>query len=416
MHPSSPSSRLVPSLALLLLAGCGEVNSQPAGDPAAATARDSGGALAAAADASSSGARAASDSAATPPVVRGLYINRHWAQSARRMRQLVAIADSTEVNALVIDMKDEFGLNFASKDTVVSRNRGAMGVVPDLDAMLDTLEAHGIVSIARLVVFKDSVAARRNPTHVIRTRDGAPWRDKQGLTWVNPYDRAIWEYNIRVAEEMARRGFDEIQFDYIRFPEPYRSLPEQVFPGANGMPKPDALVAFLKEACPRVRRAGARCTADVFGLVTTVRGALEIGQQWEKLAPVVDVLLPMTYPSHYPPGSFGIARPNAAPYEIQKMANAKAIERNAKIGLAGERVRPWLQAFTLGKPPYGAAEIEAQKRGVYDAGIDGWILWAPGSRYDSFVAGLERELVSRKKSVGTPTVAQDTAARDTTGR
>ena len=396
MHPSSRP--LVSSLLVLALAACGEAGSQAAGELAAApgeVAADSAVADSAAADSAAvpagAVARAPVDSAAELPVVRGLYVNRHAAQSARRMRTLIAMADSTEVNALVIDIKDEFGLNYRSQDTLVSRNAGAMGAIPNLAALLDTLEAHEIVSIARLVVFKDSVAARRNPTHVIRTRDGAPWRDKQGLTWVNPYDRAIWEYNIRVAEEMARMGFDEIQFDYIRFPEPYKSLPEQVFPGANGQSKPDVLAAFLGEACPRIRRAGARCTADIFGLVTTVNGALEIGQQWEKLAPVADVLLPMTYPSHYPSGAFGIARPNAAPYDIQKIANARAVERNAKLGLTGERVRPWLQAFTLGKPPYGGPEIEAQKKGVYDAGIEGWILWHPGSLYEPFLSGLERE-------------------------
>ena len=413
MRPSSTSLPFVSSVLILALAACGEGRSQSVGEraargevadsvaaPVADTTADS--VATTASDGARDTARAAVDSAATPPVVRGLYINRHQAQSARRMRSFVAIADSTEVNALVIDIKDEFGLNYRSRDTLVSRNAGAMGAIPNLDAMLDTLEAHGIVSIARLVVFKDSVAARRNPAHVIRTREGAPWRDKEGLTWVNPYDRDIWEYNIRVAEEMARMGFDEIQFDYIRFPEPYKSLPEQVFPGAKGLSKPDILAAFLREACPRIRRAGARCTADVFGLVTTVNGALEIGQHWEKLAPVVDVMLPMTYPSHYPSGAFGIARPNAAPYDIQKIANGRAVERNSKLGLTGERVRPWIQAFTLGKPPYTSAEIVAQKKGLYDAGIEGWILWHPGSKYEQFVPGLEKD---------TARVASDVTAR-----
>lgn len=406
----SSSLSFVSLLLPLALAACGEGSSQQV------AARDDSGdvaVVATAADAARDTTRepvrdavaapagdVAPDSAAALPVVRGLYVNRHAAQSTRRMRKLIAMADSTEVNALVIDIKDEFGLNYRSKDTLVSRNAGRMGAIPNLDGMLDTLEAHGIVSIARLVAFKDSVAARMNPSHVIRTREGAPWRDKQGLTWVNPYDRDIWEYNIRVAEEMARMGFDEIQFDYIRFPEPYKSLPEQVFPGANGQSKPDVLAAFLREACPRIRRAGARCTADIFGLVTTVNGALEIGQQWEKLAPVVDVLLPMTYPSHYPSGAFGIARPNASPYDIQKIANARAVERNATLGLTGERVRPWLQAFTLGKPPYGGPEIEAQKRGVYDAGLEGWILWHPGSQYEPFLSGLKRDTTRVRSAVG----------------
>lgn len=335
-----------------------------------------------------------------PGIVRGLYVNRWAAQSPRRMRGLIAIADSTEINAFVIDMKDEFGLNYVSADSIVARNAGAAGSVPHLRALLDTLDKHGILTIARIVVFKDSVAARLNPDHVIRRPDGQPWRDKLGLTWVDPYDPSIWEYNIRVAEELGRLGFREIQFDYIRFPEPYRSLPPQIFDDANGVSKPEALASFLREACPRIHRAGARCTADIFGLVTTVPGALEVGQQWEKLSPVTDVLLPMVYPSHYPRGSFGLERPNAEPYAVVKAAITRAHERDVALGLTGaERVRPWLQAFTLGKPAYGAHEIAEQKRAVYDSGYDGWVLWHPGSLYESFIPALEKDVVSRRKSL-----------------
>ena len=151
-------------------------------------------------------------------------------------------------------------------------------------------------------MFKDSVAARVNPDHVIRKPDGSAWRDKQGLTWVNPYDEEIWEYNFRVAEEAVKLGFGEIQFDYIRFPEPYKSLPPQVFPNQKGRSKPDVLAQFLKTANARLDKLDVRTTADIFGLVTTVGGALEIGQEWEKVSPAVDVVLPMTYPSHYPRG------------------------------------------------------------------------------------------------------------------
>ncbi|HEX8716655.1 MAG TPA: putative glycoside hydrolase [Gemmatimonadaceae bacterium] len=317
--------------------------------------------------------------------VHGIYVNRFAAQSPRRMRQLIAVADSTEINAFVIDVKDEFGLNFDSPDTLVSRNKGRGGTIPHLEALLDTLHAHHIMPIARIVVFKDSVAARLNPDHVIRQPDGTPWRDKKGLTWVDPYDHRIWEYNIRVAEEMARLGFTEIQFDYIRFPEPYKSLPPQVFRDAGSTTKPQALAAFFRAACPRIHAAGARCTADIFGLVTTVNGALEVGQEWEALSPVTDVLLPMVYPSHYPHGAFGVAHPNAEPYRIIVTAIRRARERDEKLGITSRtHVRPWLQAFTLGQPHYGPHEIAEQKRAVYDAGYMSWTLWNPGSKYESW--------------------------------
>ena len=335
--------------------------------------------------------------------IRALYINRFAAQSAAKMKHLIAVADSTEINAFVIDIKDEFGLNWHSSDPLLQRNEGKMNKVANLPALVDTLRAHGILPIARMVVFKDSVAARNNPEHVIRKPDGTPWKDKKGLTWVNPYSRAIWDYNFRVADEAVKMGFGEIQFDYVRFPEPYKSLPPQVFPEAAGRSKADALNELLKTARARYDRMGVRMTADIFGLVTTVRGPLEVGQDWEKISPVVDVVLPMVYPSLYPHGAFGIRIPNAEPYKTIFIAITSARTRDAKLGVTTpEHVRPWLQAFTLGAPHYGAAEIEQQKRAVYDAGYDGWVLWNPGSKYDEFLPALEKNFESHKKSPPLP--------------
>ncbi len=330
-------------------------------------------------------------------IVRALYVNRWAAQSRNRMRALIEMADQTEINALVIDMKDEFGLNYRSADESVARMAGTSGAVPQLEALLDTLWAHDILPIARIVVFKDSVAARLNPSETIRTDAGGVWRDEKGLPWVNPYSASIREYNMKVAEELVRLGFGEVQFDYIRFPEPYKRLATQSFPNANGVSKPDAIAAFLREAQQRMTALGVRSTADVFGLTTTVGGPLEIGQHWERLAPVTDVLLPMVYPSHYPPGSFNIRRPNAEPGPIVKTAITRARERTEALGLQGERVRPYLQAFSLGQPPYGAAEVRAQIQATYESGYDGWVLWHPGSKYEPFLPAIEKgATVSRK--------------------
>jgi hypothetical protein len=330
--------------------------------------------------------------------VRALYVNRFAAQSRKKMQHLIGIADSTEINGLVIDIKDEFGLNFHSDDPMLKKNEGGQTKVANLKALVDTIRAHGILPIARIVVFKDSVAAKMNPAHVIRKTDGSPWRDKKGITWVDPYSKAIWEYNFRVAEAAVRMGFGEIQFDYIRFPEPYKSLPQQVFTESNGRSKPEILADFLKEARARIGKMGVRTTADIFGLVTTVHGALEVGQEWEQLSPVTDVLLPMVYPSHYPHGSFGIASPNANPHEVVLTAISRARERDEKLGIKiPEHVRPWLQAFTLGAPHYGPEQIVAQKQAVYEAGYDGWTLWHPGSKYDEILPALSAQFVSHKQ-------------------
>jgi hypothetical protein len=296
-------------------------------------------------------------------------------------------------------VKDEMGPNYTSADERIARNTISLGKLRDVRALTDTLRAHGILPIARIVVFKDSVAARVNPQWTIRRADGTIWRDHKGLAWVDPHNREVWEYNLAIAEEAVRLGFGEVQFDYIRFPEPYKSLPKQVFPADRGQSKPDAITEFLKASNERLDKLGVRSTADIFGLVTTVAGPLEVAQHWERLSPVTDVLLPMVYPSHYPRGSLGVAHPNGQPYDIVYRAITRARERDAKLGITGrENVRPWLQAFSLGKPDYGAEQVQQQKQAVYDAGYDGWVLWHPGSRYEPFAAALAPgPLVSRKK-------------------
>jgi hypothetical protein len=415
------ASRILLSLSALVLAACTAVSEHGANAPAtqggsagvdssavaasslgaAATRTTSGGAIAApTAGDTAAPARTAPriDVEREFPVVRALYVNRFAAQSQKRMRQLIQIADETEINALVLDLKDEFGLNYHPSNPEFAKNAGTSGVIRNLPALLDTLRAHKILPIARLVVFKDSVTARVHPEWTIRKQDGSIWRDKKGLAWVNPYHHELWDYNIGVAEELARMGFGEIQFDYIRFPEPYPSLPTQVFPDNKGVAKPDVLASFLKDANARLDKLGARTTADIFGLTTTVGGPLEVGQWWERISPNVDVVLPMVYPSHYPHGDLGLKSPNAEPYKVLNISLTRARQRDQKLGIKQpEHIRPWLQAFTLGKPPYGPAELEAQKKGTYDSGYDGWVLWSPGSKYEPFLPALEKTLVSRKK-------------------
>ena len=384
-------------------AGMAAGRDSAAGSAAASAPATTAGGAKAATPGEAAGRRGALDaSRPSPPTgpVRALYVNRFKAATPSQMRRLIGIADSTEINALVLDLKDEFGLNYMPSNPEFAKNAGTEVKMKNVKAVVDSLHAHGIIAIARLVVFKDSVTARVHPEWTIKRQDGSIWRDHKGLAWVNPYNRGLWDYNIGVAEELVGLGFDEIQFDYIRFPEPYKSLPQQVFPNSNGQSKPDAIAEFLKVAKQRLNALGARSTADIFGLVTTVNGPLEVAQHWERVAPVTDVLLPMVYPSHYPRGSFGIDRPNADPYNVILKAISRARERNEALGITGEHVRPYLQAFSLKGmlPKYGPAELEAQKKAVYDSGFDGWVLWDPGSGYTEYLPALERgEAVSRKK-------------------
>jgi hypothetical protein len=270
--------------------------------------------------------------------------------------------------------------------------------IRDLRAVVDTLRAHGIYPIARIVVFKDPRLSRAHPEWSVRAPGGGLWRDKQGLSWVSPWDERVWEYNIAVAEEAARAGFREIQFDYVRFPEAYRSLPRQIHPAAAGS-RSDAIAGFLGRARERLHPLGVAVAADVFGLSMNEAGDVGIGQQWETLSGTIDHVLPMVYPSHYFPTHLpGIHHPNRMPFQTVLTSVGMGAMRTGRMREAGmepARVIPWLQAFDANWVdrhfPYGPAQLREQTRAVYAAGLEDWILWHPGSRYQQIAAGLERE-------------------------
>lgn len=329
-----------------------------------------------------------------PPIIRGIYVNAYAAGHPKRLGRLLALTDSTELNAWVVDVKDEDGVRYRS-DLPLAREATHERSIPirDLRALVDTLRAHQIHPIARVVVFKDLRLSKVRPDWSIKTPEGALWRDKVGNTWVSPWDRRVWEHNIAIAEEAVRAGFREVQFDYVRFPEAYRSLPRQVHAHAGG-DRTDAIAAFLTEARARLHPLGATVTADVFGLSMNEARDVGIGQQWERLAVIADGLLPMVYPSHYFPTHLaGIRRPNRMPYETVHASVAMGVVRNRRLGEAGAepaRIVPWLQAFTATWNDkgfrYGPEQARAQMRAVHDLGLEDWILWHPGSNYDQ-VAG-----------------------------
>jgi hypothetical protein len=215
----------------------------------------------------------------------------------------------------------------------------------------------------------------------IQDSAGGVWLDQDGVTWLNFYHQEVWDYHVALAVEVARAGFPEIQWDYVRFPDaPEPVLSRAVFPGAGERTKAQAVRGFLAYAREALDREGVLMTADVFGVTTSYRRDVGIGQLWESFIDQVDVALPMVYPSHYWTGSFGFQNPNAYPYEVVRRALRDAVRRSGEVQGAGQ-VRPWLQDFSLGQPPYGAPEVRAQIQAAYDVGIREWILWNPGSRY-----------------------------------
>jgi hypothetical protein len=348
--------------------------------------------------------------ARAPAQIRGLYVNAYAAGSRTRLPSLIAVADSTEINAFVIDVKDERGIRYRSEiELAMEIAQPEEVTIRNLPEMLDSLKAHGIYSIARIVVFNDPILSRAHPDWSIKRPDGSLWVDRAGHTWVSPWDRRVWDYNIAIAEEVARAGFDEIQFDYVRFPEQFRSLPPQVHPQAQG-DRTDAIAAFLNESKRRLHPLGVTVTADVFGLSPNTFDDVGIGQQWETLAAIADHMLPMMYPSHYYSTHLpDVPRPNAMPYETVFKSAGMARLRNDRLretGIEPARVIVWLQAFQApwlrDGVQYGPEEIRQQKKAVYDVGFDDWILWHPGSRYEPFLAGLEARAEPRAAATYEP--------------
>ncbi|MGH7548695.1 MAG: putative glycoside hydrolase [Gemmatimonadales bacterium] len=322
-----------------------------------------------------------------PRVIKGVYVNA-WAFGSPKLWQLVRLADETEINAFVIDVKDDTGCLLYPSAVPTARHIGANDCVraKDARARLDSLALHGIYAIARIVVAKDPLLAERKPQWSVRDRrTGGLWRDRINSAWVDAYNDSVWIYAAQLAEEAVRLGFNELQFDYVRFPdEPRERMATAIFPARQaGWTQREAVRDHITLLRNRLRPLGVPVTFDIFGLTaSTTVGDLGIGQVWEDFINIADVVLPMVYPSHYYRGAFGVAWPNGEPYRVVRYALRDALERSRPHPAAAE-IRPFLQAFTLGRrrPRYTPFEIREQIRAVEDAGLTSWVLWNPRSVY-----------------------------------
>jgi len=319
-----------------------------------------------------------------PLAVKALYVNA-WAFASPRLWQLVHLADETEVNAFVVDVKDDTGCLLYPSAVPTAAQVGANECVRthDVRARLDTLMAHGIYPIARIVVAKDPRLAEHKPGWSVHLASGALWRDRIGSAWVDAYNDSVWIYAASLAEEAVRTGFAEVQFDYVRFPdEPHERLATAIFSARRAGDTPRLAVhRHIQLLKSRLAPLGVPVTFDIFGLTASATDDMGIGQVWEDFSSVADVVLPMVYPSHYRVGSYGFAWPNGEPYEIVHRALEEALGRSRSPDAA--EIRPYLQAFTLGRrrPRYTPVEIRQEIRAVEDVGLRSWVLWNPRSVY-----------------------------------
>lgn len=326
--------------------------------------------------------------------VRGIYVSGPVAGSAKHMNRLIRLADQTEINAMVIDVKNDAGQITYDSKVPLADHIGAdrRRTIRDIETLLHRLRRHRIYTIARVVAFKDPHLAAHHPQLAMRRKTGGIWKERGGAIWVDPYHREAQQYVIDIAKEAARIGFDEIQFDYVRFPDNGAKVDREVrFHNPDNLTKAEAIEQFLRDASDELKPLGVAVSADVFGLTTTAQGDMGIGQAWDLLADEVDVLSPMIYPSHYAAGNYGLKHPDLHPKEVVKRALADALRKNNALQSEKKaEIRPWLQAFTATwidpHQKYGKKQIQAQIEAAAELGIRQYLLWNPKCEYRALLA------------------------------
>lgn len=314
-----------------------------------------------------------------PIYSKGIYITFRTAGSDR-MEEIIDLIKKTELNSVIIDIKDYTGRIPFSTDSKLIKEIGSEKIfISNIEELIKRLHKEGIYAIARIAVFEDNYLPRERPDLALRTAGGGLWEDNKGLAWLDPSSKEVWDYTIEIARESTKVGFDEINLDYIRFPSD-GNTGSIIYPfWDNKTSKREILRQFFEYFNQRIKPIGVFTSADLFGLTLTSRTDLNIGQWLENAAPYFDYICPMVYPSHYPAGYEGFENPAAHPYEVIYDALLFGVERLASASISA-KIRPWLQDFDLGAI-YDGNMIELQKKAVYDAGAFGWLLWNPRNIY-----------------------------------
>ena len=339
------------------------------------------------------------DDPRTPTEAKGIFITGAVAGTANTMPELTKMVQETGLNTMVIDIKNDAGEVTYKMGLPLSQEIGAeIRYVSDMPQLIRQLKEKGIYLIARIVAFKDPILAEKKPEYAVKNADGSVFHDNNGLAWVNPYNEEVWDYLIDLSKEAAALGFDEIQYDYIRFSTAEGIAEADFGPEAEGKTRQDAINGFLKRAYETLAPTGVYVSADVFGtIICNESDGRLIGQDYVEMAKHCDYICPMVYPSHYVNNAYGIAVPDAKPYELihaavadgeAKLASAR--EGDASVHIAKQR--PWLQAFTAtwveGHIKYQGKQLQDQIKGAADAGVQEWLLWNASNNYDNVKSGL----------------------------
>ncbi|NLH36697.1 MAG: putative glycoside hydrolase [Thermotogaceae bacterium] len=322
--------------------------------------------------------------------VRGIYLTRTSVNTKEKIANWISFAKKTNLNAFVIDVKDDDGFMLfttsAAAKFVPKANEDAFYSKEEMKSVVSELKAAGIYVIARIVAFKDPSYARAHMDRAIVYKDtGNPYMGIYKVPWASAYDKQLWEYNVSVAKEAAEVGFDEIQYDYVRFPELTEYDRNRVNLRKTGDDSfAESIQKFLIYSKKELAPYNVPLAADVFGLVSTAVDDLGIGQYWEAISNVVDYICPMVYPSHYANGSFGLSIPDQFPYETVYRSVLDGVRRNCNIPTPA-RIRPWIQSFTAtwvkGHITYDENAIRKEIKALKDLGINEYMFWNASNRY-----------------------------------
>ena len=319
---------------------------------------------------------------------RGIYLTKYSA-SNDRLDKLIEMTKRTKINTFVIDVKDDKGhMLFPTKAAEkYSPEANKYATVKDIGALMKKLKENNIYTVARIVSFKDPTYAKQHPDKAIIYKDsGKPFKNSDGLIWVSAYDKVLWEYNIEVSKEAAEAGFNEIQFDYVRFPASDGGKLDKSLDYRNttGESKPQAIQDYLIYAREKLSPLNVYIAADVYGLVGSVADDMALGQYWEAVSNAVDYICPMMYPSHYANGTYRLPVPDAYPYETVFHSAKDSAARNKNIATPAS-IRPWIQDFTApwvsGHIKYSDKQVKEQIKALEENGIKEFLLWNAGNRY-----------------------------------
>ena len=338
-----------------------------------------------------------------PHTVKAAYLTYYGVHDRAIRTRVLDIIEATELNAVVVDVKGDRGLIPYRTAVPLAIEAGAQGpvIIRDMFGLVADLKGRRIYTIARIVAFKDPVLAHHRPDlAIIDTRTGQPWRDREGLAWVDPFREEVWEYILAVAREATTKGFDEVQFDYVRFPTDGRLSAARYARQNTQENRLRTIAGFLGRARRELRPSGVFVAADLFGYTAFNTNDTDIGQRVEEIAPHLDYISTMAYPSGYHLGIPGFRIPVAHPYEIVRESVRLTRQRAAEHPV---QVRPWLQDFrdyAFDRRPFGVKEVQAQIRGAEEAGARGWMVWNPLNRYTAEALRPDPERVIRPAAEG----------------